>query len=409
MNAIIDSTAPYSLERMLEGFSDSELRLIFSNIGAIEIMFGCSSGCPDCGVHAKKGATNPLSFDQLTWLFSTFSDELATANPLLHHGNDPLDWKDGTKTYRDVHHLYTELIGINPFVSTYVPPSSEELVLDMLLAGEINRVSITPTNFYRLKRLFYEKFPEVIDKKFITEKKSDGSYNITFTKEPNVHGEDNWIELLLSITKESQAQGYIFTRDGKTTSNERLKLGPKNIDDLSLFGIGSFHGVIMRYTGLFNTQITQPTPRYNQGIIYEPLTPKTPNVWDIWWNPDHFPAILPKNYEEMTSIRPDKEVISPFLAKDTLNTQYKSKAQEVLSLLGYFLAHIEANNSESVMVADMFSKLYYDDYMNGFDSPPENDPYYNRIQHYKEVIEQKRTEARERFWKRVERRASDYG
>ena len=53
---------PLNLEKK---FTDEELRLIFSNIVTIQLTFGCSKGCPFCGVDAVKGVREHIPYAQL--------------------------------------------------------------------------------------------------------------------------------------------------------------------------------------------------------------------------------------------------------------------------------------------------------------------------------------------------------
>ena len=57
---------PLDLEKK---FSPEELELIFSNLGAIQLTFGCSKGCPFCGLDAVPGVRENIPYSRLANLF----------------------------------------------------------------------------------------------------------------------------------------------------------------------------------------------------------------------------------------------------------------------------------------------------------------------------------------------------
>jgi|GEM_PF-6316673 len=102
-------------------FSKDELSLIFSNIGAIQLTFGCSFGCPFCGFDAVKGVREHISYPQLANLFQKFGPCMRISAPFLYWASDSADYSDviEDKTYADVHQLAINYAGYQPYVTSF--------------------------------------------------------------------------------------------------------------------------------------------------------------------------------------------------------------------------------------------------------------------------------------------------
>lgn len=133
---------PLNLEQK---FTPEELELIFKNLGAIQLTFGCSKACPFCGVDAVPGARESIPYSQLANLFQQHGKELVKNKPLLYWASEPSDYasKEGLddKTYQDVQQLAVEYANYEPFIS------SREITDDKWLkylqsVNRANRISV---------------------------------------------------------------------------------------------------------------------------------------------------------------------------------------------------------------------------------------------------------------------------
>ncbi len=110
---------PLELEKR---FSPRELQLIFSNVGAIQLTFGCSKGCPFCGLDAIKDAREHIPYSQLANLFTQYGKQIGLTKPFLYWASEPFDyesWDNSQKrTYQDIHELATEFASYDPGVTT---------------------------------------------------------------------------------------------------------------------------------------------------------------------------------------------------------------------------------------------------------------------------------------------------
>ena len=120
------------LENVLGQFSDEQLKLIMSNVGAIQLTDGCTLGCSFCGFEALKGVRSYIPPSLLEDLASRFSNELWETGPFLYYASDPFDYDFEGSNYWDIHQMWTEKVGYSPFISTAVPQGKEKLVLDLL-------------------------------------------------------------------------------------------------------------------------------------------------------------------------------------------------------------------------------------------------------------------------------------
>lgn len=108
---------PLDLEKK---FTHEELKIILSNVGAIQLTFGCSKGCPFCGFDAIKGVREYIPYPQLANLFQRYGVELGKTSPFLYWASEPSDYVDPVheKTYRDVHQLAATYAGYFPHITT---------------------------------------------------------------------------------------------------------------------------------------------------------------------------------------------------------------------------------------------------------------------------------------------------
>ncbi|MFA6254182.1 MAG: hypothetical protein WC640_02965 [Candidatus Paceibacterota bacterium] len=111
----VDWELPLGLEKR---YSEEELRLIFINLLAFQLTFGCSKGCPNCGYDAPPGIRDQLPFEQIKNLADRYGRYLF--DTYLHHASEPSDYYDekSGKRYQDVHELIREVADFDPLVST---------------------------------------------------------------------------------------------------------------------------------------------------------------------------------------------------------------------------------------------------------------------------------------------------
>lgn len=110
---------PLGLEKK---FTPEELHAIFSNIGAVQLTYGCSMACKLCGFDALPGAREHISFKQVRSLLEQFGNQFPRENQGKHdaffyYASDPWDYKseeDGEKRdFKDVYLLAKEFTGIS--------------------------------------------------------------------------------------------------------------------------------------------------------------------------------------------------------------------------------------------------------------------------------------------------------
>src|SRR3989338_7169961 len=111
---------PLELEKK---FSEKELALIFSNMQAIQLTFGCSMGCVFCGFDAIKGVREHIPYSQLVNMFQRYGKQLSKGKPFLYWASEPSDYvsKGGLedRTYEDVHNPAVRYAGYDPNITSF--------------------------------------------------------------------------------------------------------------------------------------------------------------------------------------------------------------------------------------------------------------------------------------------------
>ena len=159
-----------TLEKKLKEFSKHRLKIIMENTVAIQLTEGCSTGCPDCGLEAKKGVKDFIPFRLLKRLFSEYSDELSNNCEMLYYASEPFDYRDKKYSYEDVHKLFVARTGHNPWVTTAVPKGKERMILEHILFHNrlrvmhgnirfIDRISIMQSNYHRINDALMQVWP----------------------------------------------------------------------------------------------------------------------------------------------------------------------------------------------------------------------------------------------------------
>ncbi len=99
-------------------FSNEELEIILSNVGAIQLTHGCSKGCPFCGLDAVPGVRDYIPYAQLAKMFQDYGKQIGKTRPLLYWASEPSDYNIDDKTYEDVHELAEKYAGYAPHVTS---------------------------------------------------------------------------------------------------------------------------------------------------------------------------------------------------------------------------------------------------------------------------------------------------
>ncbi len=124
-------TLPLGIEKR---FTEKELQLIFENISAIQLTYGCSAGCPHCGFDAIKGVREHIPYPELETLYKKYGHLMGKSKAFLYWASEPSDYrsedsKGQKKVYADVHELAVKYAGYHPQVTTI---RREEEWLDQL-------------------------------------------------------------------------------------------------------------------------------------------------------------------------------------------------------------------------------------------------------------------------------------
>jgi len=376
----------FDLENVLKGFNDDQLRLFFSNTGAIEITDGCSIGCHFCGFEAKKGVRGVASFSSIESIAKRFSKELKQSKPILYFASDPLDWEEDGRDYSDINDLFSDVAGYKPYISTAVPKGKENLMLELLLKGKLDRVSISVMNYNRLRSFLYERFPELGSKSFEVEINEDTNERKVIFKEGK-HSETDWQDLILKLTLD---RPYLLSKDGISNTDSVQKLGKKNIGNLSNMAISCMHGGLIRRNGIYNIRAIKPTNNHPQGNVYEKLSPTNFKVWDYWHNPNIFVySYLP---EKDTQIAADLKINEDFL-KPIPAQKERHPLTKLMQAYLVSLTYIHAFFEQDLMFSDktglyMSLDLYHREFKKGLDGKtlPEDNPYTQRIKMIKRQL-----------------------
>lgn len=99
-----------------EKFKEEDLKIIFSNIGGIQLTFGCSKGCPFCAFDAVPGAREHISYSRLANLFQKYGKFLKHEGfgAFLSHASEPSDYLSEDKTFEDICQLAERYAGYQP-------------------------------------------------------------------------------------------------------------------------------------------------------------------------------------------------------------------------------------------------------------------------------------------------------
>jgi hypothetical protein len=353
----------YPLESIISRFSEDQLKMIFSNLDAIELTDGCSLGCRMCGAGAKKGVRSMMTFKQIEHLVDEFGEFMKSATPFLYFATDPLDWVDGDKNYSDAHRMFEERLRYEPCLVTAVPVGKEELALELLIQDKVDRISISPMNEKRLKRLIEEKYPEINDesKRFDVVKRN-GRKEVIFSDRPRnmEYGGYYWMSLIFALQKETspgKTDVHVLSDDNGDWDERKVqKLGEEHRGNLYPLGIVESHGTLLRKDGLFNLESFDTSDEHPYGFKLTPIDPTDFRAYSRWRMTPFFRIKMPyhqyrnipfgKGYAvaEATAEEPDfraagkkpftrPDFMRPVMASDVkINPEARFFAQQMLKM-----------------------------------------------------------------------------
>lgn len=245
---------PLELEK---DFSEEDLRLIFANMKAVQLTYGCSKGCSFCGFDAVKGAREHIPYSQLVNMFKKYGHQLSKGHPFLYWASEPSDYasKEGLedKTYQDVHQLAIKYGGYEPSITSF---NFSQEWMDFMASKTSNypvgdrRLSVYGMKEEGVKRIKLR----VVESEDSNLKKGAGFQNIKVT----------------GGYPSTQKPGDTFTLKhvkgmGKSFEEQEA------IDDIPKSGIACVDGTLLTPRGLFNMFVVPISKEYPQGVIIVPL------------------------------------------------------------------------------------------------------------------------------------------
>lgn len=324
-----------NLEKALLEFTPKQRKMLFENLGSIELTKGCSGRCNDCGAGALRGVRSYISHEDFKNILEKYKKQIdKSENYFLFTASDPFDYDFNGKTYEDMHLLYSKIIETRPWVTTSAPKGSEDRILAYILDNKdnfkekrisIDQLSVMDSNYPRLNKalLQIEGFKSenqfIIDRSDI-EKISDERVHLKEDKLKELGLYDNYAKIyvggktdnlgkvhlvkinpynaVVSIGKPVEfkelikmyhtkreesarnpftygASGIIIYDFHSGSIRSRLNLGASfNEYELSSRGVGCFHGVVMHPEGFDNLQIVRPSREFPQGLVRKRITSK---------------------------------------------------------------------------------------------------------------------------------------
>ncbi len=269
------------LEKKLARFSDKQKKLIFQNVAFIQLTEGCNTGCSDCGLGAKKGVRDFISYKLLKNFFTNYKEELGESCPPLFYASEPYDYKDGEYGYEDIHKMFIDLVGNSPeAITTSIPKGKEKIILNYLLKENnlgglyskdifLSKLSLTTKNYARVNEAFIEMQKESGGKKF--------KCLNDFVKYQQAL-RDNQLKFCMVSDIPYMRDFYNEKICKKTGKEHSLFLGEKSFDKLDKKGIGCSHGALITPLGVFNLQTVKTSRQYPTGQIITPINPKEFNL-----------------------------------------------------------------------------------------------------------------------------------
>lgn len=253
------------LEKKLASFSEAQRKLIFQNVGAIELTEGCSIGCTDCGVSALKGVKDYISPGTVSEIITKYGKEMKGSLELFYYASEPFDYEFEGKNYLDIHEDYRKKTGENLCTITALPRGKEVELLEKIVEEmdldfnekTIKAASLTKFNYKRVERKLLESD--------IPKKINESDYLV------NIDSLESFVRYINDNTRDEPIRDFV-------NGMKRYNLGTNPDEELADQSIGCFHGVLMTPSEIFNLQITTPTKENPTGEIKTPITPENFSV-----------------------------------------------------------------------------------------------------------------------------------
>ncbi|MGD0976705.1 MAG: hypothetical protein ABR875_00185 [Minisyncoccia bacterium] len=229
-------------------FTEEELKLILSNLEAIQLTFGCSRGCPFCGFDAIKGVREHIPYSQLANLFQKYGGEISKKKPFLYWASEPSDYlsKEGLedKTYEDVHQLAIRYSFYDPGITT--SNVTDKKWMDFMNTRQSD--DLETDRRFSVFGMSDERLGEL--KNRIT------------TSRLEVHNEQKKVNYRTSMF----GQQFKHVKGmGKTFEEE------EGVEDIPKAGIACVDGILLTPRGLYNMFVVPITKEFPQGVIIIPL------------------------------------------------------------------------------------------------------------------------------------------
>jgi len=240
---------PLNLEKK---FTDEELRLIFSNIVTIQLTFGCSKGCPFCGVDAVKGVREHIPYAQLANMFKKYGNELRKGQPFLYWASEPSDYasREGIedRTYEDVHQLAMQYAQYDPDITSF--NIFDQKWIDFMATS---------------RERFQGRGPE----------RRLSTYGLKDETRNRVRGmvEESFEKAIKHRNPESPHINLVERTPGELVHLEGMGTSFKTTNETSglTAGITCVDGVLLTPRGIYNLVVVPLSKEYPQGAIIMPI------------------------------------------------------------------------------------------------------------------------------------------
>ena len=231
---------PLNLEKK---FNESEIRMIANNLGAIQLTFGCSKGCPFCAFDALPGIREAIPYSQLANFFQEYGQDIRKG-PMLYWASEPSDYADSVgledKTYHDVHQLAVNYSSYSPHITSREFSKSWVSYLGDVGSSRVSIYNLKETNVLDLNNQI---------------KQINDSFSNSEEKRIKLVGENSSHERYFG-------QNYYKLSAAEKGRDKRIQSG----------GIGCFNGFMLSPRGLYNiVQIHDINDKYPQGQSVVPF------------------------------------------------------------------------------------------------------------------------------------------